>query len=42
MWNLQGADLHAVIQIISQLTGKNFIVDLRVQEKVTIISSKTM
>ena len=42
IWNLQDADIRAVIQTISQLTGKNFIVDPRVQGKVTIISSKPM
>jgi general secretion pathway protein D len=42
MWNLQDADIHAVIQTISQLTGKNFIIDPRVQGKITIISSRPM
>jgi len=42
MWNLQNADIRGVIQMISQLTGKDFIVDPRVQGKITIISSKPM
>ncbi len=42
MWNLQDANIRAVIEAISKLTGKNFIVDPRVQGKVTIISSKPM
>lgn len=42
MWNLQNADIRAVIQTISQLTGKNFIVDPRVQGNITIISNKPM
>ncbi len=42
MWNLQNADIQAVVQTISQLTGKNFVVDPRVQGKVTLISAKPM
>lgn len=42
MWNLQDADIRAVIHLISQLTGKNFIVDPRVRGKITVISSKPM
>ncbi len=42
MWNLQDADIRAVIQTLSQLTHKNFIIDPRVQGKITIISSKPM
>lgn len=42
MWNLQDADIRAVTQTISQLTGKNFIIDPRVQGKITIISSHPM
>ena len=40
MWNLQDADIRAVIQIISRLTGKNFIIDPRVQGKITVISNR--
>ena len=42
LWNLQNADIHAVIQTISEITGKTFIVDPRVQGKVTIVSTKPM
>lgn len=40
--NLKDADIRAVISTISELTGKNFIVDPRVKGKVTIISSRPM
>lgn len=39
LWNLQDADIRAVISEVSRETGKNFIVDPRVQGKVSIISS---
>lgn len=42
LWNLQDADIKAVIQTVSQITGKNFIVDPRVQGKVTVVSTKPM
>jgi len=42
MWNLQNADIQAVVETISQLTGKNFVVDPRVQGRVTLISAKPM
>jgi len=32
------ADIHAVIKFISELTGKNFVVDSKVKGKVTVIS----
>ena len=40
--NLKDANITAVIGTISELTGKNFIVDPRVKGKVTIISSRPM
>ncbi|MCF6235808.1 MAG: type II secretion system secretin GspD [Gammaproteobacteria bacterium] len=40
--NLKAADLSAVISTISEITGKNFIVDPRVKGKVTIVSSHPM
>ena len=40
--NLKNADLEAVISTVSEITGKNFIVDPRVKGKVTIISSKPL
>lgn len=36
--NFQDADIRALIATVSQLTGKNFIVDPRVKGKVTLIS----
>lgn len=42
LWNLRNADIRAVIAEISRVTGKNFIVDPRVQGKISIISSKPM
>lgn len=39
IWNLQDADIRAVIQTVSELTGKSFIVDPRVQGKITIVST---
>jgi len=37
--NLQNADITALVQTVSEITGKNFIIDPRVQGKITIISS---
>ncbi len=42
IWNLKNADIHAVIQTISVLTGKNFIIDPRVHGTITLISQKPM
>mgnify|MGYP002278021318 CR=1 FL=1 len=36
--NFQNADIRALIATVSQLTGKNFIIDPRVKGKVTLIS----
>lgn len=38
--NFSNADIRAVIKSVSQITGKNFIVDPRVKGKVTVISKK--
>jgi general secretion pathway protein D len=38
--NFQGADLQAVVKTISQITGRNFLLDPRVKGQVTIISAK--
>lgn len=38
--NFQGADIQAVVKAISQMTGRNFLVDPRVRGQITIISSK--
>lgn len=40
--NLKGADISALIGTISEITGKNFIVDPRVKGKITIISSRPL
>ncbi|MGA7799928.1 MAG: type II secretion system secretin GspD [Gammaproteobacteria bacterium] len=40
--NLKDADIGALIGTVSQITGKNFIVDPRVKGKVTVISSHPM
>jgi general secretion pathway protein D len=40
--NLQGADIGVLIQTVSELTGKSFIVDPGVVGKVTVISGKQM
>lgn len=40
--NLKDADIAAVISTVSDITGKNFIVDQRVKGKVTIISARPM
>ncbi len=37
--NLQNADLRSLIQTVSQRTGRNFIVDPRVNAKVDVVSS---
>lgn len=42
VWNLQNADIRAVIHTITQLTGKNFVIDPRVQGRVTIVSKTPM
>jgi general secretion pathway protein D len=38
--NFQAADLQAVIKAISQMTGRNFLLDPRVKGQITIISAK--
>ena len=40
--NLKGADIAALIGTVSEITGKNFIVDPRVKGKITIISSRPL
>ena len=40
--NLKDAEINALVESMSVLTGKNFIVDPRVKGRVTIISSKAM
>jgi general secretion pathway protein D len=38
-WNLQQTDIRAVIQEVSRMTGKNFLIDPRVQGKLSLISN---
>lgn len=38
IWNLRNADIRAIIGEVSRLTGKNFVIDQRVQGKVSIVS----
>lgn len=40
LWNLQDADIISVINEVSLETGKNFIIDPRVNGKITLISTK--
>lgn len=42
IWNLRNADIRAVIAEVSRITGKNFIIDPRVQGKISIVSSTPM
>jgi len=38
--NFQAADIQAVVKAVSQMTGRNFLVDPRVKGQITIISAK--
>ena len=40
--NLKNADIHSLIETVAIATGKNFIIDPRVQGKVTVVSSGTV
>ena len=40
--NLKNADIHSLIETVPMATGKNFIIDPRVQGKVTVVSSGTV
>ena len=42
LWNLRNADIRAVIAEVSRVTGRNFIIDPRVQGKISIVSSTPM
>lgn len=42
LWNLRNADIRAVITEVSRVTGKNFVIDPRVQGKISIISTTPM
>lgn len=41
-WNFKNADIRAVIEAVAQLTGKNFIIDPRVQGKVSLVTERSM
>ncbi|MFW6350062.1 MAG: type II secretion system secretin GspD [Thiohalospira sp.] len=40
--NFKDADLRAVVETVSEATGKNFVVDPRVKGKVTLVSSEPL
>ncbi len=40
--NLKDADIQSLIQTVSSITGKNFIIDPRVKGKVTVVASDPM
>ncbi len=40
--NLRGADIHALIETVSEITGRGFIVDPGVEGQVTVVSGKPM
>lgn len=42
VWNLRNADIRAVIAEVSRVTGKNFLIDPRVQGKISIVSTTPM
>lgn len=42
LWNLRNADIRSVIAEVSRETGKNFLLDPRVQGKITIIANTPM
>ncbi len=42
IWNLRNADIRAVIAEVSRITGKNFLIDPRVQGKVSIVSGSPL
>lgn len=42
IWNLNNADIRAVIAEVSRVTGKNFLIDPRVQGKISIVSMKPL
>jgi len=40
--NLVNADIEGVVQVVSQITGKNFVLDPRVKGTINIVSAKPM
>lgn len=41
-FNLQDADISALISTVAEVTGKNFVIDPRVEGKVTVVSSRPL
>lgn len=42
LWNFENADIQTIIKRVAEETGKNFIIDPRVQAKVTVISQHAL
>lgn len=42
LWNLKNVDIRTVISRVSKETGKNFVIDPRVQGKVTLVTQKQL
>ncbi|PHQ81614.1 MAG: type II secretion system protein GspD [Coxiella sp. (in: Bacteria)] len=42
IWNLKNADIRAITQTVSMITGKTFIIDPRVEGKITFVSHHPM
>ena len=42
LWNLRNADIRAVINEVARVTGKDFVIDPRVQGKISIVSAKPL
>lgn len=42
LWNLRQANIRSVIQAVSRETNKNFLIDQRVQGKISIVSNKAI
>ena len=42
IWNLENADIRAVINQVADITGKNFIVDPQVQGQITLVSNQSL
>ncbi len=40
--NWKDADIRTIVEAVSEVTGKNFIIDPRVTGRVTLLSSSTM
>jgi general secretion pathway protein D len=40
--NLKNTDIRTLINTVSQVTGKNFIIDPRVRAKVNVVSNQNM